>query len=416
MSDDATNVDERVAHVLVVDDEASVLETVTAVLEAEGYEVLSAPEVDSALEVLRRRPVDLVLTDLRMEGASGLSLLTELRQHWPKTMAVVLTGYASLESAIDALREGAYDYLVKPCDVEELKATVARAVERAGLERALEERVAELETANSRIRGFADELQRRVDDATAQLSDKVEELSDAKQRLEEVQHQREEFISMVIHEMNQPLTNITGYAQLLQRSKSASEREERALKVIVGETQRLGRLLRDLADASRLAAGDFRISPITCDVLETLGIQVELARASTDEHVITLETALESLTATWDQDRVAQVVSNLIKNAIVHTSGGQIRVSCWSEDQEAVISVMDSGPGIPEDRMDIIFEPHVRLPGRQKPMGSGLGLYISRGIVETHGGRIWAENQPGGGTRFTVALPLSPVTHAALSR
>jgi signal transduction histidine kinase len=407
--------EERAARILVVDDEESVLETVTAVLAIEGHDAVSAPDVDSALRILGQQTVDLVLTDLRMEGDSGLSLLTELRRHWPKTMAVVLTGYASLESAIDALREGAYDYLVKPCDVEELKATVARAVERGQLERALEERVAELETANSRISGFADELQRRVDDATRQLNDKVEELSDAKQRMEELQLQREEFISMVIHEMNQPLTNITGYAQLLQRSKSASEREERALKVIVGETQRLGRLLRDLADASRLAAGDFRISPITCDVLEILGIQVEIARATTDQHRIELQSELVALPATWDQDRIAQVISNLIKNAIVHTPNGNIIVGCECEHDEAIITVADSGPGIPDDRMDLIFEPHVRLPGRQKPMGSGLGLYIARGIVETHGGRIWVENRPEGGACFTVTLPLAPAMHAALS-
>jgi signal transduction histidine kinase len=397
---------ESAARVLVVDDDESVLITVAGVLEAEGYDVTPASNVDAALEVLHRRRMDLVLTDIRMEGPSGLSLLTDVRHQWPKTTAVVLTGYASLESAIDALREGAYDYLVKPCDVEELKATVAHAVERGRLERALDERVAQLETANQRISGFANELQRRVDEATSQLSEKVAELSDAKGRLETVQLHREEFISMVIHEMNQPLTNIAGYAQLLSRTRGGDTRGDHALRVIVGETQRLGRLLRDLADASRLAVGDFKIAPVACDALEVVGIQVEMARATTDKHVITFTTELETLPAVWDEDRIAQVVSNLIKNAIVHTQGGVIEVVCESTGSEALIAIADSGPGIPEDRMEVIFEPHVRLPGRQKPMGSGLGLYIARGIVETHGGRIWAENRPEGGVRFTMAVPL----------
>jgi two-component system, sensor histidine kinase and response regulator len=399
---------ETPARVLVVDDDESVLITVAGILEAEGYKVTSASNVDTAVDVLERERMDLVLTDIRMEGPSGLSLLTEIRHRWPKTTAVVLTGYASLESAIDALREGAYDYLVKPCDVEELKATVAHAVERGRLERALEERLAELETANKRISGFANEWQRRVDEATSQLSEKVAELSEAKKRLEMVQVHREEFISMVIHEMNQPLTNIAGYAQLLARTKSEDARRDHALRVIVGETQRLGRLLRDLADASRLAVGDFKIAPVACDALEVVGIQIEMAMASTDKHDITFETQLETLPAFWDEDRIAQVVSNLIKNAIVHTQGGVIEVVCESRDGEALIAIADSGPGIPEDRMEVIFEPHVRLPGRQKPMGSGLGLYIARGIVETHGGRIWAENRPGGGVRFTMAVPLRP--------
>jgi signal transduction histidine kinase len=403
------------ARILIVDDEPGVLETIAAILSAEGHQVQPAPNVDAALAELHKQEYDLVLTDLRMEGASGLSLLAELRRNWPKTTAIVLTGYASLQSAIDALREGAYDYLVKPCDVEELKATVARAIERGSLERALEERVVELEAANARISGFAEELQKRVDDATGQLNEKVAELSQAKGRLEELQRQREEFVSMVIHEMNQPLTNITGYAQLLQRSKSAAPREERALQVIVSETQRLGRLLRDLADASRLASGDFTISPIACDAIEIVGMQVELARVTTDKHVVVLETVPETLPAFWDQDRIAQVLSNLLKNAIVHTEGGRISIACRQEDNEAIISVSDSGPGIPPDRMDVIFEPHVRLPGKNRPVGSGLGLYIAKGIVETHGGRIWAENPSEGGARFTVALPLEPVPRPALS-
>jgi signal transduction histidine kinase len=258
--------------------------------------------------------------------------------------------------------------------------SAAHAAERGDRERRLEELVAELETANSRLR----------------------------ERLEDVQQHRSEFISMVIHEMNQPLTNITGYAQLLQRSKPVSDRAERALQVIVGETNRLGRLLRDLADASRLAAGDFSICPIACDVLEIIGIQVELARATTERHTILMDLPSETLTAILDQDRIAQVVSNLLRNAIVHTPGGRIHVACWNQGDQAFIAVTDSGSGIPDDRMDVIFEPHVRLPGRQKPLGSGLGLYIARGIVETHGGRIWAENQPDGGARFNMVLPLRP--------
>jgi signal transduction histidine kinase len=408
--------EERVDRLLIVDDEPYVLETIATILETEGLDVVPVGDVAAALAALAERSFDLVLTDLRMEGSSGLSLLAELRRRWPKTMAIVLTGYASLESAIDALREGAYDYLVKPCDVEELKATVARALEHRHLARTLEEHIAELEAANKRIRRFANELQLRVDQATAELNEKLAELSEAKLHLEALHEQREEFISMVIHEMNQPLTNITGYAQLLQRSKGPPEREDRALQVIVSETTRLGRLLRDLADASRLASGDFAIYPIGCDVLDIIGAQVELARVSTEKHSIVFEPTVQSLEAIWDQDRITQVISNLLKNAINHTEGGRIHVVCYRENDEVLINITDSGSGIPPNRMEAIFEPHVRLPGRKQPHGSGLGLYIARGIVETHGGRIWVANEPGGGARFTVALPLLPASYPALSK
>ncbi len=407
---------EQPDRILIVDDEPSVLETLAAILAAEGYEVLAAGDVDTALALLSKERLDLVLTDLRMEGSSGLSLLGELRRTWPETLAIVLTGYASLESAIDALREGAYDYLLKPCDVNELKATVERALERAHLARSLTERVAELEAANQRISGFAGELQQRVEAATAQLSQKFAELSQAKQRLEELQHQREEFVSMIVHELNQPLTNITGHARLLGRSSALSERERRSLDLIADEGLRMARLLRDLADASRLATGDFTIAPVVCDAIDLIGSQVEMARASTERHSISFTPEPESLEATWDRDRITQVVSNLLKNAISHTDGGHIVVACLREGDDVVITVTDSGSGIPQDRMDAIFEPHVRLPGRPDAHGSGLGLYIARGIVETHGGRIWAGNVPGAGAKFTVMLPLTSTAQGALAR
>jgi signal transduction histidine kinase len=230
-----------------------------------------------------------------------------------------------------------------------------------------------------------------------------------------MQHQREEFISMVIHELNQPLTNITGHARLLGRGATLSEREHRSLDLIATEGLRMARLLRDLADASRLATGDFTITPEVCDAIDLVGAQVEMARASTDRHSISFSPGVDSLAATWDRDRITQVVSNLLKNAISHTDGGHISVTCLRDGEEVVITVADSGTGIPGDRMEAIFEPHVRLPGRPDAHGSGLGLYIARGIVETHGGRIWAGNVTGAGAQFTVMLPLACAAQGALA-
>jgi signal transduction histidine kinase len=394
------------SRILVVDDEPSVLETIGAILTSEGYEVVEAGDAAAALAELRGRPFDLVLTDLRMAGVSGVALLTDIQKSWPKTLTIVLTGYASLESAIDALRAGTYDYLVKPCEVEELKATVARALDRMAVGRALDERLAELEAANARIRGFAQELQRQVNEATGQLNVKVQELSEAKQRLEEADRQRGEFISMVVHELNQPLTSITGYAQLLQRSDRDDKGRANALRLIASEAGRLSRLLLDLADASRLQAGMFAIQPAPNDLVDTVRSQVELARAAAMEHQISFEASVASLPAIFDRDRIAQVISNLLTNAILHTGSGAIDVGLRCENGRALVVVKDGGPGIPLEQLDAIFEAGVRLPGQTAPGGSGLGLFIARGIVATHDGRIWAENDPDGGARFLVSLPL----------
>jgi len=118
---------------------------------------------------LRESEFDLVLTDLRLDDTDGLTIISEVCRLQPETVSIVLTGYASLESAIKALREGAYDYLIKPCDVDELRAVVARGIERRQLGLQLKTRLAELERANETIRELNTDLQRRIDDATREL-------------------------------------------------------------------------------------------------------------------------------------------------------------------------------------------------------------------------------------------------------
>ena len=127
---------------------------IVARLEHEGYDVVATASGEAALEHVRSEPFDLLLTDLRMEGMSGVELMAEVRKRWPDTPSIMLTGYASLDSAIEALREGAYDYLIKPTHVDVLKAAVARGVERGTLARSLRERVSELDEANAKLRAF----------------------------------------------------------------------------------------------------------------------------------------------------------------------------------------------------------------------------------------------------------------------
>lgn len=394
--------------IMVVDDEESVSLTMQAVLEQEGYRVQAALSAPEARTLLDRARFDVALLDLRIDNTDGIDLMREVRAAQPDCVPIMLTGYASLESAVRAIREGAYDYLVKPCDLDELKLTIARAVERGALGRTLNERVEELQVANATIQRFAQELQGRVDQATQDLSQKVEELSEAKARLEEEQRRREEFISMIAHELAQPLTNISTSAQMIGREKMPEEVKERARETITAETRRLNRLVQDLLDATRLAGGHFQVNPAPCNLTEIVHNQVHLTRSISVRHRIELEAHEQALIAVCDRDRIAQVLSNILLNAIKYTPDGTIRVRLQERHREAVILVEDDGPGIPEDRLEAIFQPNVRLVGvgGRNTQGSGLGLYIARGIVERHDGRIWAERAAGGGAVFTVVLPL----------
>ncbi len=398
------------ARVLVVDDEPSVLETIAAILQREGYQVLAASTVDEAIGYLQDGPFDVALTDLRLEGASGLSLLATLRRQWPHVVTVVLTGYASLQSAIDALREGVFDYLIKPCDVDELKATVARAVERGVLARSLRSQLDELGTANARLQSYSGELQDRIGEMVGELGQKVIELSDAKRALEQEQRRRAELTSMIAHELGQPLTAISGYAQLLGRPNVSEESRERARASIVSQTSRLTRLVRDLSDAANLASGSFRVCRERCDLTALVREQAELAQNSTDRHTITVDVPETDVPVACDRDRIAQVLSNLLNNAIKYSPGGEIEVTLRPEEGQVAVLVADDGPGIPSDYLKTIFEPYARLTHRDRAneaAGSGLGLYIARGIAQAHGGQIWAESYgPNHGATFTLTLPM----------
>jgi signal transduction histidine kinase len=400
------------ARVLVVDDDESVAVTMQAVLEQEGYAVVGARSAAEARAALDRDLFDAALLDLRLEDADGIEVLAEVSKRQPECSAVMLTGYGSLESAIRAIRQGAYDYLLKPCALDELKLTIGRAVERARLRRALQARVVELEAANATIAAFNQDLQRRIDAATADLQRTVEDLRRTQQNLEESQRQRFEFVSMIAHELGQPLTTIVGYAQLLGRPNQPEERIQQALGVIVNESRRLTRLVQDLGDVARLTTGRFTVQSEPSDLAEIAAAQVELAQERSPNHQIRLVGGGQPLPLQFDPDRIAQIIANLIGNAIKYTPGGTITVKVGKLDQVAELSVTDEGPGIPEDRLEEIFEPHVRLVPDESgstPRGAGLGLYIARGIAEAHGGKLWAENVPGGGARVTLQLPLQPV-------
>src|SRR6185503_13558657 len=153
-----------------------------------------------AIRKLNESPFDLVLTDLRLDDADGLSIISEVCRVQPDAVSIILTGYASLESAIKALREGAYDYLIKPCDVDELRAVVARGIERRQLGVQLKERLVELEAANRTIRELNSNLQLRVDAATAELKERMQDLAAALEQLQEIDRLKSRFLSMASHE------------------------------------------------------------------------------------------------------------------------------------------------------------------------------------------------------------------------
>ncbi len=404
--------------ILVVDDKENVLVTIQAILEMDTYQVDTAQTAEDAMALIRGNDYDAVLTDLRLGDASGQDVLAEVRRQRPETVAIMLTGYASLESAIAALREGAYDYLIKPSDPEELRATVRRAVERRGLGRALDQRVHELEAANERIAELNADLERRVEDATAELRAAVA-------RLEELDELKSQFLSIASHELRTPITAVSGFAQLALRGvrerlgtpQSAEQpgpdlqRLMRQLTIIHDQSAKLGRLVRELLDVSRIQSGRLEFDMAPVDIGEIARLVVEQSQMTSPAH--TYEVSSEGrVVVMGDRDHLEQVIANLIDNAVKYSpDGGPVRVRSWAEGEHVRLTIADEGIGIPAEQVGRVFELFFRTheaEARRTP-GLGLGLYITRGIVERHGGRIWAESEMGKGTCVHVTLPAQPV-------
>ena len=324
-----------------------------------------------------------------------------------------MASYATLNSALQALRAGAYHYLVKPLDVEEMRLAVSQALERLRLERELAARVTELEATQRDLLHANERLREQVDAATAELRLNLAQLEEKNHLLREAQSQNQRFIQMVAHEMRGPLNPIINYAQLAKRPSANEETRNRYMDTIVEHALRLNRLVDDLQTATRLSAGQFTLRREPCDVAAVVAELVGEATASQRERAFTLEQPEAPLTAIVDRDRVGQAVRNLLDNAVKYSAPeGAIETRVWSDEARVYISVGDNGAGIPEGEMKRIFEPFIRLEHKASEVsGSGLGLFITRGVIGAHGGSLDVRNRGdvrANGAIFTITLPLIP--------
>jgi len=396
--------------ILVVDDEQGVMVTIQAILEQEGYTVDSASSGMMALEKLRRHQYDLVLTDLRLGDIDGLDVLAAARRASPRTVAIVLTGYASLESAIQAMREGAYDYLVKPTDVEELKLRVRHVFERLQLTDELARRVQQLEEANATIDSMNASLRDQVDEATAQLRERLEELNATKNALEAEKAKKERFIAMVAHDMRAPLGPIKMGAQIIKRDRVRGEPFDSYTQTIEEQVDRLERLITDLLDVTRFESGQFQMKLAPCDLGVLVRKQVRQYQLANPDHRFVL-TAPETLPGIFDGDRVVQALNNLLENAVKFSypdTAISVALERTAPDWLA-LSVADEGKGIPADKLNEIFDPFKRLDNAEGINGFGLGLFITKGIAEAHGGTLTVASgtNRAHGAIFTLTLPVT---------
>jgi signal transduction histidine kinase len=393
------------ARLLVVDDEESLRITTAAVLETEGYTVDTAASGDEAISLLGLADYDLVLTDLHMEGGDGLSLLSQIRRHAPLTISVVLTGFASVESAIAALQEGAYDYLVKPSDIETMKHTIRRGVEHRRLMLAEQKARADLEQLNL-------DLEKRIADRTAELTRLNEELAEANRA-------KDVFLATLSHELRTPLTPVVGWIKLLRSGTLDEKSIAQALDAIERNAWLQSRLIDDLLDTSRIATGKLHFEPKPTDLNVVVKAAVDTVRASAASRNIELSMSLwpSSLVVMGEPVRLQQIVWNLVSNSIKFTEpDGKVSVTTTREGSVAYFRVVDTGVGIASDFLPHVFDRFRQADGStsRRHGGLGLGLAIADALTKMHGGRLEAQSEGvGQGACFTFRLELAPTEQAA---
>lgn len=387
------------ARLMVVDDEESLRITTAAILEKEGYRVDTASSGNEAVGLLANADYDLVLTDLHMEGGEGLMVLNEVRRNAPLTISVVLTGFASVESAIAALQEGAYDYLVKPCDIETMKHTIRRGVEHRRLMLAEQKARADLEQLNL-------DLEKRIAERTAELTRLNFELAEANRA-------KDVFLATLSHELRTPLTPVVGWIKLLRSGNLDAKSIAQALDAIERNAWLQARLIDDLLDTSRIATGKLQFEPRPTDLNVAVRAAVDTVRAMAATRQIELSVRMSSstLVTMGEPVRLQQIAWNLVSNAIKFTDpGGKVTVTTESDGAEACLTVSDTGVGISADFLPHVFDRFRQADGStsRRHGGLGLGLAIADALAKMHGGRLEAQSAGvGTGSSFTFRIGLA---------
>lgn len=376
--------------VLVIDDELGPRESLRILLKTE-FEVLVADAVLKGLELLRQHRPDVVIMDIRMPGMTGIEGLREIRKIDGDIAVIMLTGFGALETAQEALRLGANDYLKKPFDTKEIVEVVRQNVRRTALQRRRSSMENQLEELNQRL---TQEMARK---------DRMSSLGEASAEL--------------VHDLRNPLTVVQGYVQILSeeliQSRAAGRAQGEGATDYLGAIEKGVRRCREIIDAwqdlGRKTVHDMSpLNPATvlADIVESQRLLAETNRGA-------LELRVESpnCQVLADATQLGRALQNIIGNAseALRETGGSVQVSLRHVGEDVQIAVRDDGVGISEENLARLFQPYFTT--KERGRGTGLGLFITRKIIEDHHGSIDIRSRPGEGTTVQIRLPAwtSPV-------
>lgn len=369
--------------VLVIDDELGMRLAVERTLQ--GYSV-QLPDVEGevkfsvemagsgeeGLDLILANPPDVVLLDHKLPGISGLEVLNSLADRNLDLLVVMITAYASLETAIIATKRGAYDFLAKPFTPGELKAATRKAARHLILQR------------------------------------------QARKLAEEKKQVRFQFLSVLAHELKAPLAAVQGYLYIM-RDKSLGDQLSEYDKVIERSLVRIDgmrKMILDLLDLTRLESGTKKREIASVDLREMAQLSIETMVPMAQDHSITMNLNCDApVLLRSDRSEIEIIFNNLVSNAVKYNrDGGKVDVTIRAVEDGAIISVADTGIGMSPEESARLFKEFVRIKNSKTKnvMGSGLGLSIVKKLANTYGGDVTVESVPDVGTTFTINLKNEP--------
>ena len=474
--------------ILVIDDEPRIRDGCQMILNEEGFEVALASDGNEGVQMIQEEHFDIILVDLMMPGLSGLEVLSLVKERHPDTVVIVITGYATLEHSISAMKRGAFDFVPKPFTPDQLRAVVAKAIK---YNRALQD----ISETNSRLKvmvnrladgvmtcdiekrivlanpaflhmigyhgepvlgrsvddvNIAEQLRIMIDKALVMSAESgtelTEELSwqhgESKKffsakcvpfpgrggsnigtitvlnditALKEIEQMKSDFVSMVSHEVRSPMNSLLMQIKVIVDGLAGDVTDKQ--KEILGRASEkilsLTSMVSELLDLSRIEAGLISSEKVAVDMKKLLEDQVAFHLPGAVERGITLDLELEELPSVLANQRsMEEVMTNLITNAIKYSpENSSVRISASPENTYLKIRVEDNGYGIPEEDVERIFDKFIRVKdvNTRAMIGTGLGLAIVKSIVEAHHGSIKVMSTVGGGSTFTVLLPITDI-------
>ncbi len=368
----------RTGRILVIDDEENIRSTLEEFLALNGYDVATAVDGSDGLDRLGRESYDLVLTDLNMPGVDGIAVIEWAKETQPDLPIVIMSGQATVESTIHALRLGASDYLLKPFSLDEIERTIENCLERKRLE----------------IRNT--------------------ELTEANEQLREIERIKDDLLATVSHEFRTPLTAMKGFLTLMRHQGLDNLRPDQlhGLQAIDDNARRLDLMIGNLLALTESQDGAYDPTLEGVRVGDFLNDFERFRDEGTVKREVECEVEgeAEATTVRIDRARFPLVLLNLIDNAFKFSrEPGTARVILRArrEGERALVEVHDDGIGIGESMGDRVFERFTQgdMTATREYQGAGLGLAVVREIVRAHGGSVRLIPPVLGGTSVRVTLP-----------